>query len=230
MKRTTGHFVRIFVTGALAALPLAATLLIFWWAVNLLISWLGPDSPVGRVLGAVGLGVTESEVASYLIGLGLVALAVFALGLLVETGLQRGLARLVDTVLSRIPLVRSVYELSRRVVGLLSQREAGGMQSMSAVWCHFGGVPSEGEPGVAAVLGLLSTPEPVTIDGRLYVAVIVPTAPVPVGGGLLYVPQEWVRPASVGFEALTSIYVSLGLTSSEHLRAARPAAVTGSDN
>ena len=73
MKRTTGRLLRIFATGALAALPLAATVLIFWWAVNLLISWLGPDSPVGRVLGAVGLGVTESEVASYLIGLGLVA-------------------------------------------------------------------------------------------------------------------------------------------------------------
>ena len=31
--------------------------------------------------------------------------------------LQRGMARLVDAVLQRIPLVRSVYELSRRVVG-----------------------------------------------------------------------------------------------------------------
>jgi uncharacterized membrane protein len=229
MKRTTGRLLRIFATGALAALPLAATVLIFWWAVNLLISWLGPDSPVGRVLGAVGLGVTESEVASYLIGLGLVALAIFSLGLLVEAGLQRGLVRLVDTVLSRIPLVRSVYELSRRVVGLLSQKEAGGLQSMSAVWCHFGGAPAEGEPGVAAVLGLLSTPEPVTIEGRLYVGVIVPTAPVPVGGGLLYLPQDWVRPAGVGFEALTSIYVSLGLTSGEHLRPGRSATDTTSN-
>jgi uncharacterized membrane protein len=98
---------------------------------------------------------------------------------------------------------------------------------MSAVWCHFGGVPADGEPGAVAVLGLLSTPEPVAIGGRAYVGVIVPTAPVPVGGGLLYLPQDWVQPASVGFEALTSIYVSMGLTSSEHLPRMPPPVTSG---
>lgn len=217
MTRTSAHLLRIFVTGLLAALPLAATLAIFWWAASLLIRWLGPDSAVGRVLRAVGLGVTESEVAGYAIGVALVALAIFALGLLVETGLQRGLSRMVESVLERIPLVRNVYDLSRKIVGLVSQRDGAGMQSMSAVWCHFGGTPTAGEPGRAAVLGLLSTPEPVFIDGRPYLGVIVPTAPVPVGGGLLYLPQDWVSPAGVGFEALTSIYVSMGLTSAQHL-------------
>ena len=216
--RPTRHLLRIFVTGLLAALPLAATVAIFWWAANLLIRWLGPDSLVGGALAALGLGVTGSEVAGYAIGVAIVAAAIFALGLLVEAGLQRGLSRMVDAVLERIPLVRSVYDLSRRIVGLVSQRDgAPGMNSMSAVWCHFGGVPAAGEDGRAAVLGLLSTPEPVWIDGRAYVGVIVPTAPVPVGGGLLFLPQDWVRPAELGFEALTSIYVSMGLTSPQHL-------------
>ena len=95
MHRTRAHLLRIFVTGLLAALPLAATVAIVAWAVQLLLGLLGPGSPVGRVLGAVGLGVTGSGVWSYLFGLGLVALAVFALGLLVGAGLQGGLARLV---------------------------------------------------------------------------------------------------------------------------------------
>ena len=220
MTRTSAHLLRIFVTGLLAALPLAATIAIFWWAASLLLRWLGPDSAVGRTLGAIGLGVTESEVAGYLLGIALVALAIFVLGVLVETGLQRGLHRLLEGVLARIPLVRTVYDLSRRMVGLMSQRDGSGLQSMSAVWCHFGGLPAEGEPGGVAVLGLLSTPEPVLIEGRPYMGVIVPTAPVPVGGGLLYLPQAWVRPASVGFEAVTSIYVSMGLTSAQHLPAA----------
>ena len=42
----------------------------------------------------------------------------------------------------------------------------------------------------------------------------------PVGGGLLYVPSEWVTPADVGVEGLTSIYVSMGITSKQHLGAA----------
>jgi uncharacterized membrane protein len=218
MPRPWAHLLRIFLTGLLAALPLAATIAIFWWAVDVLIRWLGPDSAVGRLLSAVGLGVTGSEIAGYGIGIGLVALAVFALGLLVESRLERGLTSVVNAVVRRIPLVRGVYELAQKMVSLFSQREVDGVKSMSAVWCHFGGPPVADGPGHAAVLALLSTPQPVWIGGRAYLGVIVPTAPVPVGGGLLYLPQEWVRPAEVGIEALTSIYVSMGLTSAQHLR------------
>ena len=35
---------------------------------------------------------------------------------------------------------------------------------------------------------------------------------VPVGGGLLYVPVEWVKPAEMGMDRFTSIYVSMGIT------------------
>jgi uncharacterized membrane protein len=99
------------------------------------------------------------------------------------------------------------------MVGLFAQRDEEGLRSMSPVWCHFGGV------GGAAALALLSTPQPVLLGERRYLAVLVPTAPVPVGGGLLYVPEEWVTPAEVGVEALTSIYVSMGVTSPQHLSA-----------
>jgi uncharacterized membrane protein len=223
MTPSHSRVLRIFVTGLLAALPLAATIAIFWWAANLLLRWLGPQSAVGQLLSAFGLGVTGSEIAGYALGIGLVALAIFALGLLVEAGLQRGLARIVDAVMRRIPLVRGVYELAQKMVGLFAQRDADGVRQMSAVWCHFGGPPVGDGPAHAAVLGLLSTPTPVWIAGRAYVGVIVPTAPVPVGGGLLYLPQAWVLPADVGIEALTSIYVSLGLTSSQHLPSRPPA-------
>lgn len=50
------------------------------------------------------------------------------------------------------------------------------------------------------------------IEGRRYLAVLVPTAPVPFGGALIYVPAEWVRPAEIGVDKLTAIYVSMGIT------------------
>ena len=228
MKPPNTWLLRIFLTGLLAALPLVATVAVFWWLAHFVFNRLGPDSAIGGVLVALGFGVTGSEVISYLIGVGVVMLALFGLGLVVNNGLQRGLSRLMEKSLQRIPLVGSVYDLARRMVGLFAQRKDGGMNSMQAVWCHFGG-PPEGRdadagasPGVV-VLALLSTPKPVLIDGRPYLAVIVPTAPVPVGGGLLYVPRHWVRPAGVGIEAVTSIYVSMGITSGEHLPAARRA-------
>ena len=68
------------------------------------------------------------------------------------------------------------------------------------------------------VLGLLSTPQAVTLGGLSYMGVLVPTAPVPVGGGLLYVPPDWVEPADIGMEAVTSIYVSMGVTSGQYLK------------
>ncbi len=211
MKTTARHALRIFLTGLLAALPLAATVLIFVWGARVLYAWLGPGSFVGGMLIALGLGGTGSEVVGYLLGLGIVVLAIFALGLLVQTRLRGGLARAFNSVMQRIPLVRNVYDLIRKFVDLVAQRDASGARSMSPVWLRFGG------PGGAMVLGLLSSPEPVMVGGHTYLAVLVPTAPLPVGGGLIFVPTDWVTPAELGMEALTSIYVSMGVTAHQHL-------------
>ncbi|MBX3589394.1 MAG: DUF502 domain-containing protein [Burkholderiaceae bacterium] len=215
MPLSSNRLLNTFLTGLLAALPLAATVLVFVWAVRVLVDYLGPGSYVGRVLKALGLGFANSEAASYLLGAGIVIAAIFVLGALVQTRLRRVLAAALDAVVMRIPVVRSVYDMASRLVGLLGQREPHGMRSMSPVWLHFGGV------GGVAVLGLLSTNEPVRVGELDYLAVLVPTAPVPVGGGLLYVPRDWVTPADVGIDGLTSIYVSMGMTSKQHIGPAR---------
>ncbi|MCW5632605.1 MAG: DUF502 domain-containing protein [Rubrivivax sp.] len=211
MTRTSRRLLNIFVTGVLAALPLAATILIFVWGARLAVAYVGPDSLVGGALVRIGLGITGSEVVGYAIGVAVVMAALFLLGLLVQTRLREVLTALLDGIVQRIPFVRGIYGLVRKFVDLLAQRDEDGLGSMRPVWLHFGGV------GGAAVLGLLSTPEPVRMGELDYFAVLVPTAPVPVGGGLLYVPSGWVTPAEVGLEGLTSIYVSMGITSQQHL-------------
>lgn len=207
------RLVQVFVTGLLTALPLAATVLVFVWAFRTIYDVIGPASFVGRGVRALGFGVAGSEIVAWLIGVGVIVASIFALGLLVQTRLREVIARLVNGVIARVPLVRNVYDLIRRFVDLLAKREDDTLRSMSPVWLHFGG------PGGAAVLGLLSSPEPVAVGDQAYLAVLVPTSPVPVGGGLLYVPQAWVTPAEVGVEGLTSIYVSMGVTSRQHLAA-----------
>ena len=130
-----------------------------------------------------------------------------------QTRLRAALEAVTDSIVQRIPVVRSVYDMVKKFVELFGQRDESKLKSMSAVWLHFGGV------GGVAALGLLSTPEPVRLGDRDYLAVLVPTAPVPIGGGLLYVPADWVTPADVGMEGLTSIYVSMGITSHQHIGA-----------
>jgi uncharacterized membrane protein len=60
--------------------------------------------------------------------------------------------------------------------------------------------------------------------------VLVPTAPIPVGGGLLFVPEAWVQEANLSVEAVTSLYVSMGVTAAQYLPAATalPAAALAS--
>lgn len=221
MNAAARHLLRIFVTGALAALPLVATIAIFTWAARTLYGWIGPDSLVGSLLTGLGLGIIGSGFAGYVFGCVIVVTSVFALGVAVRTRWRGVLQNAVDRAMARIPLVRNVYDLIRRFVDMLSKRDAAGTRGMSPVWLYFGGA------GQAAVLGLLSTPEPVLLGGEPYLGVLVPTAPVPVGGGLLFVPQHWVTPAEVGMDGLTSIYVSMGVTAHQHLGPAVAAGVPG---
>jgi uncharacterized membrane protein len=91
---------------------------------------------------------------------------------------------------------------------------------MRPVWCFFGG------EGGAAVLALLPTPERILLEGRPYHVVLVPTAPVPFGGGLFFVPIEWIKAAPFGVEGLTSIYVSMGISAPQYFSAAPQARST----
>ena len=72
----------------------------------------------------------------------------------------------------------------------------------------------------AGVLALLVSPERFRINGRDYQIIVVPTAPVPIGGGLLFVPAEVVQTTDMSVEGLMSIYVSMGITAGQFLSAA----------
>lgn len=106
----------------------------------------------------------------------------------------------------RIPLVSNIYDVSKRFVAIVDRGDQGDLKSMSPVWCFFGG------EGGAAVLGLMPSPQPVIIGEHSYLGLLVPSAPVPFGGALIYVPTDWVKPAEGGVERLMNVYVSMGVT------------------
>jgi len=195
----------------LAALPLLGTLWLLSIAIDFLLRWFGPDSRTGRLLEMLGVSVAGGNWPGYLIGLAIAVALLFALGLLVERGLATWLGWLVDAVVGRIPVVRTIYETLEKFVGVFAQRDRKRLQSMRPVWCRFG------QGGDVAALGLLSSPDPILVEGRACYAVIIPTAPVPIGGGLLFMPVEWITPAEIGMEAVTSIYVSMGVTAPQFL-------------
>lgn len=195
---------RIFLTGLLAALPLLLTLFVTIWLLSILNQYLGPGSSFGRLLASLGIGT--SELASYLIGLGIIAAAIYALGLAVHLRLGTWIAALFDRLIRRIPLVSNLYDLSSRFVSVVDSKGGDSLKGMSPVWCYFGGKPS------AAVLALLPSKTPIRLGEEDYLGVLIPSAPVPFGGALVYVPAKWIEPAPGGIDELMSVYVSMGIT------------------
>ncbi|NWG24705.1 MAG: DUF502 domain-containing protein [Pseudorhodoplanes sp.] len=198
---------RTFLSGLIVLLPVAITLVLVVWLGGWVYTFVGPSSVVGRLLAALGFGFTTTPLFAYLIGIAIFAGVVFLLGVIVESRLQRHLKGLIDSVMQRLPLLGSVYDLIKRFVALMDRKDGDGLKSMSPVWCFFGG------EGGAGVLALLPSPEPISISGASYFAILVPSAPVPVGGGLIYVPAAWIKPADIGVDALMSVYVSMGVVS-----------------
>jgi uncharacterized membrane protein len=197
----------VFLTGLLAALPLLLTIFITAWLLSLINQYLGPSSTFGSLLISLGLGGEASELVTYLIGLGLIIVAIYTLGLIVHSRLGSWIAALFDRIIRRIPVISNVYDVSSRFVSIVDTSGGGdSIKSMSPAWCFFGGKPG------AAVLALVPSKTPLNIAGEDYLGVLVPSAPVPVGGALIYVPVAWIEPAEVGIDELMSVYVSMGIT------------------
>lgn len=197
---------RIFLAGLLAALPLMLTIFVTAWLLSLLNQYLGPNSSFGNLLTSLGVGAGASEFMSYLIGLAVIVAAIYALGLLIHSRLGTWVAALFDRLIRRIPLVSNVYDLSSRFVSIVDTKNGDGIKNMSPAWCYFGGKPG------AAVLALLPSKTPIRLGEADYLAVLIPSAPVPFGGALVYVPAAWIEPADGGIDELMSVYVSMGIT------------------
>jgi uncharacterized membrane protein len=205
---------RTFIAGFLVLLPLAVTIAVIVWVGSLIFAYLGPDSAIGRILLSIGFNFSNSPIVAYALGAVVVIGLVYLLGVAVESRLESRIRALIDAMMQRIPFVRNLYDVTKRFVAIMDRKEEDGLKSMSPVWCFFGG------EGGAGVLGLLPMPRPIMIGGERYYVVLVPSAPVPVGGALVYVPAAWVKPANIGVETLMSIYVSMGVASPQIVESA----------
>jgi uncharacterized membrane protein len=195
---------RTFIAGLLVILPIVLTVVLVVWVANIVITFVGPNSVVGSILITLGFGFSASTWVAYLAGVLIVAFFIYVLGIVVESRLQHSVHNIIGNVMQRIPLIGYIYDMAKRLIAIVERRDDG-FQGMRPVWCFFGG------EGGAAVLALLPVSEPVMLAGEPYHVVLIPSAPVPVGGALVYVPVKWVKPADIGIEGLMSIYVAMGV-------------------
>lgn len=217
---------RCFMAGLLAILPLVLTIAIVSWVVAFLRDILGPNTAIGKTLAGLGVRLfTESRIApggevvlqetlgGYLLGIVLVLLVLFSLGVLVELGAKRVFKSSIDGLIRQIPIVGGLYGSLAQLVDLFDQNEQAEIKAMSVVYCSFA------QKGGAGVLALMPSPEKILINEQHFHVVIIPTAPVPFGGGLVFFPADQVQPVEMSVDNFISIYVSMGVTTPEFMNA-----------
>lgn len=197
---------RYFLAGVFAVMPLVITILAVSWVINLLSGLIGPDTFLGDLLSRVGARFVDNTTVAYIVGWIGVLAAIFVLGFFVESGMRRLLNRISEAFFRRVPLIGKVYDASKQIVDMLDKQGDDKLQGMGVVYCKFG------ENGGVGVLALLPTPEKIPLDGKDHYVVLVPQSPVPIGGGLLFVPVESVSLVDMSVDTFMSIYVSMGVT------------------
>ncbi len=175
---------------------------------------IGVDVTVGVVVW-VGVAVIVGVSVGVLVMVGVSV----AVGVLVELGARKLIQGKLDALAAKVPLLGGVYGTVRQLVGMMDKSQNADLQGMTVVFCNFG------QTSGASFLALLASPQAFRIGELDYQAVIIPTAPVPVGGSLIFVPTASIQPANITVDAFMSIYVSMGVTGPQFLAASVPATV-----
>jgi len=184
---------RTFLRGLLVVVPVTVTLYILYWAGSAAEASLGPA--LRRVIREEwyrpGMGV----------GAGLVL--VFIIGILMNIWLFRRLFRLVDKLLDKIPLVKTLYGSTRDLLGLFGDSDKPAPQQV--VMVNVAG---------AKVMGFVTredfTDLPAGIGGMDTVAVYVAMS-YQLGGLTLMVPRSTVEPVAMKMEDAMRFALTAGV-------------------
>jgi uncharacterized membrane protein len=206
-----------FLAGLLFLLPIVLTVYIVAWIVNFVRSAIGPGTILGDLLtrgGSFLLGLSNQDTLAFWLGVGIALAGIWTLGLIVKTGAKHIIEEYVDRLVTRLPIIRSIYNPVSRVVRLMTERGGGGqgdLSGMSVVSCRFGS-----REGGVDVLSLLASQHVFIIAGERRRLVYIPAAPIPMSGGLVLVAESAVTPVpEMKVDDLLKVYVSLGALSTE---------------
>jgi uncharacterized membrane protein len=217
-ERKPLNFKRIlggFLTGLAFLAPLLLTMIVLAWVLNQLIGIVGPDALLGRLLTAIGeifTGRRANPALAFAIGVTLLIAGITALGFLIRDRARKVLEDAVDSTIGSIPLLGSVYRPVAQLVRGMSSSKTDQMASMGVARVCFGG-------GVETV-AFLASPETFDLGGGPCKLVLIPTAPVPIGGALLLIPVAQVQTIpDMKFEDLAKLYLTMGMHAPDAMKA-----------
>jgi uncharacterized membrane protein len=206
-------FKKYFVTGLLIWLPLAITL----WILDFILTSLDasllllpeswrPDALLGFHLPGFGLILS--------------VLIVLVTGVLAANIIGERLVAWGEQVLSRIPIVRSIYSSVKQVSDTMLSPKGNAFRK--AVLIQF---PQPGQWAIGLVVGDPGEVIEAAL-GEPMITVFVPTAPNPTSGYTVIVPAREVKELDITVDDALKFVISLGVVSPVAARIGRPSALT----
>ncbi len=199
------RIVNYFLTGLVIAGPIGITLYIAWWVIGVIDDLVTPFLP--RAFNP------STYLPFEIPGFGLIValVTITLLGFLAANLVGRSLVQLGERVLSRVPMVSTVYKALKQIFETVVHQSA---QSFKQV-----GLIQYPRQGLWAIV-LISTEakgeiaEKVEGDGAL--SVFLPTTPNPTSGFLLFVPRNEIIILDMSIEDAAKLIVSAGLVSPQY--------------
>jgi uncharacterized membrane protein len=176
------HLRNTFLAGALAAAPIAATVILIVYVESV------TRAPIKQ---ALGINVP-------FIGVAMAIVLIYLVGLVVNSLLGKWIIRLVDALLLRVPVLNELYKAWKHVSVTTTAKDG--------VFSKVVLVPVEG--GRARTIGF-SSGEAIPGDPKTC-CVFVPAVPNPMNGRLYFVPIEDVRVLDLSVEDAFKIILSGG--------------------
>jgi uncharacterized membrane protein len=201
------HSVRKYIiAGLLVWLPLAITIWVLLWLLGLMdgvFSWL---LTIGQHVLPPGADATiESLRRVPFLGVVVMAAMLLATGVFVTNIFGQWWVNQWDKLLSRIPIVKSIYSSVKQVSDTLFS--SSGNAFREAVLVQY---PHQGSWTIAFVTGKPSGEVAAHLDGE-HVSLYVPTTPNPTSGFFLLMPRTSVRPLQMSVDEALKYIISMGV-------------------
>lgn len=201
-KTTAGHRLRnYFLTGVVVAGPLAITIYVTWWFINLIDGWVKPILPT-RYL-------PETYLPFAIPGFGLLVAFFFltVLGFTTANLVGRTFIGFGERLLDRTPVVRGLYKGMKQIFETIFSQSGTSFRTVGLV--EF---PAKGMWSIV----FISTPPSERFAGELpertdYLGVFMPCTPNPTTGFFFYVPRRDVIELSISVDEGAKLVMSAGL-------------------
>ncbi|MBJ6801331.1 DUF502 domain-containing protein [Geomonas propionica] len=192
MERLVKHFKGKFITGLFVVVPLGITIFILKFLFNF------ADGILGSYLDSLLAALINDH--SYIPGLGMLTgvIVIYVSGILATNVMGTRILRWWDELLSRIPLVKSIYNSSKQLTQVFKEGKASYRRAVFVEW------PRTGVRAVGFVTAEVER------DGEKLVVVYVPTMPNPTSGFALFFKEHEVYDCGLSVEDAVKFVVSGG--------------------